>query len=76
MWRVGARLLSVVFGDEVRAGQLKTNPCRKLDPPRKHKNDEVRILTPDKLKALSAACKDYDDGLYRDCSGCRIRSRS
>jgi len=72
MWRVGARMLSVVFGDEVRGERLKANPCKRLDPPKKRKTDEVRILTVDELKALLAACVDYPDGLYRECSACRI----
>jgi integrase len=73
-WKAGLRYISAVLGDVVKTGALSENPVKKVHLKRnKETDDEVVTYTPDELKALFAACKDYPKGEEdRLCAGCAI----
>lgn len=71
-WKSGLRIISVVLGDQVKEGTLKDNPCSRVQTPKVKNDDEVTLYTVDQLIALFAACKEYDDGKDKDCSGCAV----
>jgi len=75
-WRNGLAILSAVLGDVVKDGKLEKNPARAVHIGRKvEQDDEVTIYTPDELKALFAACKDYpkaEGETDRLCAACAV----
>lgn len=70
MWRNGYRTLRAVFGDQVKSGTIKTNPCANVHQPRVKRENEVVIYTPAQIRAIFDACKVYQDGISRNCSDC------
>jgi integrase len=70
MWRNGFRTLRAVFGDQVKSGTIKTNPCANVHQPRVKRENEVVIYTPAQIRAIFDACKVYQDGISRNCSDC------
>jgi integrase len=73
-WKVGMRYISAVLGDVVKSGAISSNPVKSIQTRRNPEtNDEVVTYTPDELKDLFAACKDYPKGEKdRLCAGCAI----
>jgi integrase len=73
-WKAGLRYISAVLGDVVKSGAISENPVKKVHLKRSREtDDEVVIYTPDELKALFDACKDYPKGEEdRLCAGCAI----
>lgn len=75
-WKSGLRYISAVLGDVVKTGAISQNPVKNVHVKRNpESNDEVVTYTPDELKALFAACKDYpkDKGEEdRLCAGCAM----
>lgn len=71
-FRNGLRVISAILGDQVKEGTLKDNPCSRVSTPKVKNDDEVTIYTIKELQALFTACKDYDDGKDKNCSGCAV----
>lgn len=71
-WKNGLRMFSAILGDLVKEGILHENPCTRVSAPKIKSSDEVRIYTVDELKALFAACKNYDNGADSKCSVCAV----
>lgn len=71
-WKTGLRIISAVLGDQVKKGTLKENPCARVSVPKTKNDDEVTYYEVPQLKALFAACKDYEDGLDKECSACAV----
>lgn len=70
MWRNAYRTIRAIFGDQVKSGTIKTNPCANVHQPKTRNDDEVTIFTPDQCRAIFDACKVYQDGMSRDCRDC------
>lgn len=72
-WKTGLRNISAVMGDIVKSKAIPENPAKNVQTQRAEENDEdVVIYTPDELKALFAACRDYPKGVDRLCAACSI----
>lgn len=72
-WNNGLRYLSTVLQECVAKGSLAENPARKVFRARQpERDDEVTVYTADQIKALFAACRNYDDGIDRECSVCAL----
>jgi integrase len=73
-WKAGLRYISAVLGDVVKTGAISQNPVKSVQLKRNpESDDEVVTYTPDELKALFAACRDYPKGEEdRLCSGCAV----
>lgn len=71
-WKKALRELSAVLGDYVNEGILHENPCTRVTLPKSRKNDEITLYTVDQLKALFAACRDYDNGSDPKCGSCAV----
>lgn len=71
-WKTGLGILSVVLGDQVKRSTLSKNPCESVESPKVRSTDEVMIFTVKQLKALFAACKDYDKDKDKRCSECAV----
>ncbi len=70
MWRNAYRTIRAIFGDQVKSGTIKTNPCANVHQPKTRNDDEVIIFTPEQCRAIFDACKVYQDGISRDCRDC------
>jgi integrase len=70
MWRNAYRTIRAIFGDQVKSGTIKTNPCANVHQPKVKKADEVTIYTPAQCRAIFDACRVYQDGISRDCRDC------
>ena len=74
-WKNGLAMISAILGDVVKAGMLEKNPARAVHTARQAEaeNDDVSIYSPDELRALFDACKDYPKGEQdRLCAACAI----
>jgi integrase/recombinase XerD len=72
-WANGLRYISTVLQQCVKDGLLTENPCKRVQRPRPpEQDDQVEIYTIDQMKALFAACRDYEEGLDKCCSACAI----
>jgi integrase len=74
-WKNGLAMISAILGDVVKAGLLEKNPARAVHTARQAEaeNDDVSIYSPDELRALFDACKDYPKGEQdRLCAACDI----
>jgi integrase len=73
-WKNGLRYVSAILGDVVKAELLEKNPAAAVHVARvaESENDEVVIYTPDELRSLFAACRDYPAGIDKNCAACAI----
>jgi integrase len=73
-WKAGLRYISAVFGDVVKTGAISANPVKSVHLKRNPEtDDEVVTYTPDELRALFTACKDYPKGEPdRLCAACAV----
>lgn len=72
-WRTGHRYVRTVLSDCVKRGELEANAAKRVHVERQRDDSaETSIYTPAEMKKLFAACRDYDDGLDRLCSGCAV----
>lgn len=70
MWRNAYRTVRAIFGDQVKSGTIKTNPCANVHQPKTRSQDEVTIFTPKQCRDIFNACQVYQDGISRDCRDC------
>lgn len=74
-WKNGLRNISAMLGDVVKNGFIPENPAMSVQVARvaEREDDDVSTYSPDELKALFAACKDYPLGeADRLCAGCTV----
>jgi integrase len=74
-WKNGLRYVSAILGDVVKAGLLEKNPAASVHVARAEEthDDEVVIYSPEELKALFEACKDFDkEEQDWQCAPCAI----
>lgn len=70
-WATGLRYISAVLSDLVKIGKLKENAAKGVHIERKPEtNEEVSIYTPEELRKLLGACRDYVEGLDKKCASC------
>ncbi|MCW1925738.1 tyrosine-type recombinase/integrase [Luteolibacter arcticus] len=70
-WKNGLGYVRTVLGDCVKTGTLDENPAKRVHVERRpdHAGD-VSIYTPEELRRLMDACRDYPSGLDKACAGC------
>jgi integrase len=67
----GRDYIRTVLGDCVKDRTLDDNPAARVHIERKpDTSEEVSTYTPDELKKLMAACRDYEKGLDKACATC------
>jgi integrase len=71
-FRTGLRLISSILGDYAKSGIIDDNPCRRVQPPKAPRNDETKIYSIDELRSLFLACKNYEEGLDKNCTSCAV----
>lgn len=70
MWRNAYRTIKAIFGDQVKSGTIKTNPCANVHQPRARRTGEVVIYTPEQIQSVMSACVDHPAGEKRLCADC------
>lgn len=72
-WRTGLRYVATVLSDCVKGGTIKESPAKRVHVERKPESTEdVSIYSPEELRSLMDACRDYADGMDKACAGCSV----
>ncbi|MEI7909756.1 MAG: site-specific integrase [Verrucomicrobiota bacterium] len=72
-WKTGLRNISSVMGDVVKSKAIPENPAKNVQTKRAvETGEDVTIYTPEELRALFAACRNYPAGPDRLCATCDI----
>lgn len=70
-WKNGLGYIRTVLGDCVKAGTLEENPATRVHVERRPDDaSDVSIYSPEELRRLMEACRNYPSGIDKGCAGC------